>query len=82
MPGPAVPTPDQVNTYLAAHSLESIIEEAVNDAVLKQVKVCAARICTATTTAKAGIIFLSRRHDKTARAEPMPAHCRNPHEKE
>jgi hypothetical protein len=28
-----------VNTYLAAHSLESTIEEAVNDAVLKQVKV-------------------------------------------
>jgi len=27
-----------VNTYLAAHSLESTIEEAVNDAVLKQVK--------------------------------------------
>ena len=35
----AVPTPEQVTAYLAAHSLESTIEEAVNDAVLKQVKV-------------------------------------------
>ena len=35
----AVPTPEQVTVYLAAHALESTIEEAVNDAVLKQVKV-------------------------------------------
>jgi len=35
---PQVPTPDEVNVYLAAHQLESIVEEAVNDAVLKQVK--------------------------------------------
>lgn len=41
MPTPAVPTPEQVTVYLAAHSLEATIEEAVNDAVLKQVKVCA-----------------------------------------
>jgi len=38
MPGVAVPTPDEVTSYLTAHSLESTIEEAVNDAVLKQVK--------------------------------------------
>lgn len=38
MAPPSVPTPEQVNLYLAAHSLESTIEEAVNDAVLKQVK--------------------------------------------
>ena len=36
---PAVPSPEEVTVYLAAHSLESTIEEAVNDAVLKQVKV-------------------------------------------
>ena len=35
---PAVPTTEEVNAYLAAHKLESTIEEAVNDAVLKQVK--------------------------------------------
>lgn len=34
----AVPSPEEVTTYLAAHSLESAIETAVNDAVLKQVK--------------------------------------------
>jgi hypothetical protein len=34
----AVPSPQEVTTYLAAHSLEAAIEEAVNDAVLKQVK--------------------------------------------
>lgn len=34
----SVPTPEQVTAYLAAHSLETAIEEAVNDAVLKQVK--------------------------------------------
>ena len=37
MPTPAVPTPEEVTVYLAAHSLEATIEEAVNDAVLKQV---------------------------------------------
>ena len=42
MPGPAIPTPEQVNTYLSSHGLETAIEEAVNDAVLKQVKVRAA----------------------------------------
>ena len=34
----AVPAPEQVTQYLAAHSLEAAIEAAVNDAVLKQVK--------------------------------------------
>jgi len=38
MPVVNVPTPEQVSEYLAAHKLESAIEEAVNDAVLKQVK--------------------------------------------
>ena len=37
MPTPAVPSPEAVTAYLAAHSLENVIEEAVNDAVLKQV---------------------------------------------
>ena len=39
----AVPTPEQVTAYLAAHSLEATIEDAVNDAVLKQVKVSCRR---------------------------------------
>ena len=34
-----MPSPEEVTTYLAAHSLESAIETAVNDAVLKQVKI-------------------------------------------
>jgi len=34
----AVPKPEEVTAYLAAHQIESVIEEAVNDAVLKQVK--------------------------------------------
>lgn len=37
MPTPTVPSPEAVTAYLAAHSLENVIEEAVNDAVLKQV---------------------------------------------
>lgn len=36
---PAVPTSEEVTAYLAAHKLEPVIEDAVNDAVLKQVKV-------------------------------------------
>jgi len=35
---PSVPTSEQVTAYLAAHKLEPVIEDAVNDAVLKQVK--------------------------------------------
>jgi len=35
---PAVPTSEEVTAYLAAHKLEPVIEDAVNDAVLKQVK--------------------------------------------
>ena len=34
-----IPKPEDVTAYLAQHQLESVIEEAVNDAVLKQVKV-------------------------------------------
>lgn len=34
----AVPTSEEVTAYLAAHKLEAVIEDAVNDAVLKQVK--------------------------------------------
>jgi len=33
-----IPKPEDVTAYLAQHQLESVIEEAVNDAVLKQVK--------------------------------------------
>jgi len=33
-----VPKPEEVTAYLAQYQLESVIEEAVNDAVLKQVK--------------------------------------------
>ena len=35
----SIPTTDQVQAYLAAYQIESVVEEAVNDAVLKQVKV-------------------------------------------
>lgn len=35
---PTVPSTDQVQAYLAAYQIESVVEEAVNDAVLKQVK--------------------------------------------
>lgn len=35
----AVPSSEEVTAYLAAHKLEPVIEDAVNDAVLKQVKV-------------------------------------------
>ena len=35
----SVPTSEEVTAYLAAHKLEPVIEDAVNDAVLKQVKV-------------------------------------------
>jgi len=35
---PSVPTSEEVTAYLAAHKLEPVIEDAVNDAVLKQVK--------------------------------------------
>ena len=34
----ALPSSEEVTNYLAAHKLESVIEDAVNDAVLKQVK--------------------------------------------
>ena len=34
-----IPKPDDVKAYLAQYQIESVIEEAVNDAVLKQVKV-------------------------------------------
>uniref|UniRef100_A0A7S4JHQ4 EF-hand domain-containing protein n=1 Tax=Prymnesium polylepis TaxID=72548 RepID=A0A7S4JHQ4_9EUKA len=34
----AIPKPEDVTAYLAQYQLESVIEEAVNDAVLKQVK--------------------------------------------
>ena len=33
------PTADEVDAYLAAFQLESVVDEAVNDAVLKQAKV-------------------------------------------
>lgn len=33
-----IPKPEDVTAYLAQHQIESVIEEAVNDAVLKQVK--------------------------------------------
>jgi predicted RNA polymerase sigma factor len=36
---PGVPSSEEVTAYLAAHKLEPVIEDAVNDAVLKQVKV-------------------------------------------
>ena len=39
----AVPSSEEVTSYLATHKLEPAIEDAVNDAVLKQVKV---RCCT------------------------------------
>ena len=35
----SVPSSEEVTNYLAAHKLEPVIEDAVNDAVLKQVKV-------------------------------------------
>lgn len=38
MAPPSVPSSEEVTAYLAAHKLEPIIEDAVNDAVLKQVK--------------------------------------------
>ena len=34
----AIPSTEQVQAYLAAYQIESVVEEAVNDAVLKQVK--------------------------------------------
>lgn len=34
----SIPKPEDVTAYLAQYQLESVIEEAVNDAVLKQVK--------------------------------------------
>ena len=34
-----IPKPEDVMEYLSQYKLESVIEEAVNDAVLKQVKV-------------------------------------------
>lgn len=33
-----IPAPDEVSAYLEQHKIETVIEEAVNDAVLKQVK--------------------------------------------
>ena len=38
-----MPSSEEVTAYLAAHKLEPVIEDAVNDAVLKQVKVMATR---------------------------------------
>ena len=35
----AIPSTETVQAYLAAYQIESVVEEAVNDAVLKQVKV-------------------------------------------
>lgn len=45
----AIPAPEEVSAYLALHQIESVIEEAVNDAVLKQVKVRShlPRLCAA-----------------------------------
>jgi len=34
----SIPKPEDVTAYLAQYQIESVIEEAVNDAVLKQVK--------------------------------------------
>ena len=44
-----IPKPEDVTAYLAQYQLESVIEEAVNDAVLKQVKV-GARLLSPTPT--------------------------------
>lgn len=35
----SIPKPDAVNAYLQEHKLESVIEDAVNDAVSKMVQV-------------------------------------------
>ena len=39
MPPTTVPSPEQVTLYLSDHKLEKTIEDAVNDAVINQVKV-------------------------------------------
>ena len=68
MAPPAVPTPEQVTVYLTAHKLETSIEEAVNDAVLKQVKV---RACPAVDVS----LDLPTLCPSRARAESLSPHC-------
>ena len=38
----SIPDADEVDAYLCRHGLEAVVDEAVNDAVLKQVAVSGA----------------------------------------
>ena len=75
-----IPKPEDVMEYLSQYKLESVIEEAVNDAVLKQVKVRASGrldFDTRPRGACAGAQFSSLCPPRVCdRAEPVPAHRR------
>ena len=82
MPGPAVPSSEEVTTYLAAHKLEPVIEDAVNDAVLKQVKVCPGprSKCQRQRFRPRPMHYVP--HLSSGCAEPFPPHCRDPAQEE
>ena len=82
MPGPAVPSSEEVTAYLAAHKLEPVIEDAVNDAVLKQVKVRAPRRSAARPWPHLARPPLIPPAAGARCAEPVPAHCRDPAQEE
>ena len=72
----SVPTSEEVTAYLAAHKLEPVIEDAVNDAVLKQVKVRTAALCGFHKDFRAGN-SVKRHHlvRRRAAAESVASHC-------
>ena len=74
-PAVAVPTPEQVTVYLTAHKLETAIEEAVNDAVLKQVRVCDAMPQTPVGARALPQCVISHHPCRLSHAESIQAHC-------
>ena len=51
----SIPDADEVDAYLCRHNLEAVVDEAVNDAVLKQVAVSGARQSQMTTIVRGAV---------------------------
>ena len=51
----SIPDADEVDAYLCRHNLEAVVDEAVNDAVLKQVAVSGAPQSQMTTIVRGAV---------------------------
>ena len=58
----SIPGADEVDAYLCRHNLEAVVDEAVNDAVLKQVAVSGAPQSQMTTIVRGAVPARVREH--------------------